>query len=105
MLIQSIAAGVLLFNTTFTCFSLNMEAEDWARGSSESEVSSPESDNEDHCYAYGDLPKLQFRKGGSKARWREELGMAEVVSNKGRMWITTGIVRDGKLYLFLEDTL
>ncbi|KAM0010193.1 hypothetical protein Hdeb2414_s0005g00166001 [Helianthus debilis subsp. tardiflorus] len=38
-----------------------MEIEDWAGGSSDSEASSPESDNKDHCYAYGDLPKLQFR--------------------------------------------
>ncbi|XP_035834284.1 uncharacterized protein LOC118482743 [Helianthus annuus] len=38
-----------------------MEIEDWAGGSSDSEVSSPESDYKDHCYAYGDLPKLQFR--------------------------------------------
>ncbi|KAK9055910.1 hypothetical protein SSX86_026997 [Deinandra increscens subsp. villosa] len=85
-----------------------MEIEDWAAssaGSSDSEVTLPDSDNEDHCYAYGDLPKLQFRKGGSKARWKEELGMAEIISNKGRMWITTGIMRSGKLYSFLEDTL
>ncbi|MFS7944147.1 hypothetical protein Hanom_Chr06g00508651 [Helianthus anomalus] len=41
--------------------SLIMEIEDWAGGSSDSEASSPESDNKDHCYAYGDLPKLQFR--------------------------------------------
>ncbi|KAJ0891287.1 hypothetical protein HanPSC8_Chr09g0351941 [Helianthus annuus] len=41
--------------------SLIMEIEDWAGGSSDSEVSSPESDYKDHCYAYGDLPKLQFR--------------------------------------------
>ncbi|XP_076909422.1 uncharacterized protein LOC143566681 isoform X2 [Bidens hawaiensis] len=82
-----------------------MELEDWAGGSSDSEVSSPDSDNEGHCYAYGDILKLQFRKGDSKARWKEELGMAEIISNKGRMWITTGIMHGGKLFIFLEDTL
>ncbi|KAK9069185.1 hypothetical protein SSX86_013301 [Deinandra increscens subsp. villosa] len=85
-----------------------MEVEDWAAssgGSSDSEATSPDSDNEDHCYAYGDIPKLQFRKDGSKARWNEDLGMAEIVSNKGRMWTTTGIVCGGKIYSFLEDTL
>ncbi|KAL8213813.1 hypothetical protein R6Q57_003262 [Mikania cordata] len=85
-----------------------MEIEEWAApsdGSSDSEVTSPDSDIEDHCYAYDDIPKLQFRKEGSKARWKEELGMAEIVSNKGRMWTTTGIVCGGKIYSFLEDTL
>ncbi|CAH1448150.1 unnamed protein product [Lactuca virosa] len=62
-------------------------------------------DNEDHCYAYTDFPKLQFRKDISKARWKQDVGMAEIVSNKGKLWTTTGIVRGGKLYSFLEDTL
>ncbi|PWA94127.1 FTSH protease 4 [Artemisia annua] len=40
------------------------------------------------------------------ARWKEELGMAEIISKKGRMWTTTGIVRDGgKIFIFLEDVL
>ncbi|KAK1427147.1 hypothetical protein QVD17_15830 [Tagetes erecta] len=63
------------------------------------------SDNEDHCHAYGHIPKLQFRKYTSKARWNEGLGMAEIVSNKGRTWTTTGIVCGGKIYSFLEDIL
>ncbi|KAI3691221.1 hypothetical protein L2E82_49441 [Cichorium intybus] len=46
-----------------------------------------------------------FRKDISKARWKQELGMAEIISNKGRMWTTTGIVVGGKLYSFLEDIL
>ncbi|PWA21283.1 tRNA-splicing endonuclease, subunit Sen54 [Artemisia annua] len=42
-----------------------MKTEDWDvasySGSSDSDVTSPDSDNEDRCYAFGDLPKLQFR--------------------------------------------
>lgn len=85
-----------------------MEVKDWdafSGGSSDSEVTAPDSDNEDHCYGSCDLPKLQFRKDFSKARWNEELGMAEILSNKGRMWTTTGIVRGGRLFTFLEETL
>lgn len=87
---------------------LIMEIEDWAASSgglSDSEATAPDSDNEESCYAYSDLPKLQFRKDTSKACWKEELGMAEIVSNKGRMWTTTGIARGGKIYIFLEDIL
>ncbi|KAI3728804.1 hypothetical protein L6452_17448 [Arctium lappa] len=85
-----------------------MEIEDWAAfsgGSSDSELTAPDSDNEENCYAYSNLPKLQFRKNTSRACWKEELGMAEIVSNKGRMWTTTGITHGGKIYIFLEDML
>eukprot|EP00268_Persea_americana_P031028 TRINITY_DN3010_c0_g1_i5.p1 TRINITY_DN3010_c0_g1~~TRINITY_DN3010_c0_g1_i5.p1 ORF type:complete len:111 (-),score=25.90 TRINITY_DN3010_c0_g1_i5:1670-2002(-) len=50
-------------------------------------------------------PKLQFRKDVSKARWDEDMGMAEVTENKGGMWRTTGIIRGGKLYCLLEEIL
>lgn len=46
-----------------------------------------------------------LRKDASKAQWVEELGMAEVLEQKGRIWITTGIVRDGKIYCTMEETL
>eukprot|EP00268_Persea_americana_P031024 TRINITY_DN3010_c0_g1_i1.p1 TRINITY_DN3010_c0_g1~~TRINITY_DN3010_c0_g1_i1.p1 ORF type:complete len:141 (-),score=38.13 TRINITY_DN3010_c0_g1_i1:172-594(-) len=50
-------------------------------------------------------PKLQFRKDVSKARWDEDMGMAEVTEKKGGMWTTTGIIRGGMLYCLLEETL
>ncbi|KAM7500135.1 hypothetical protein LguiA_024549 [Lonicera macranthoides] len=41
----------------------------------------------------------------SKARWNNEMGMAEIVENTGSMWTTTGIVRGGNDYCLIEDTL
>ncbi|XP_052189273.1 uncharacterized protein LOC127799352 isoform X2 [Diospyros lotus] len=48
---------------------------------------------------------MQFRKNISMARWDKDMGMAEVIENKGGMWITTGVVRQGKIYCSIEETL
>jgi len=45
------------------------------------------------------------RNTKSKGRWNEEMGMAEVYEKNGKMWVTTGIVRNGKIYTSIEETL
>ncbi|XP_057434233.1 uncharacterized protein LOC130726930 [Lotus japonicus] len=51
------------------------------------------------------MPKLQFRNVKSKGKWNEEMGMAELIEKSGKMWVTTGIVRGGKTYFSIEETL
>ncbi|KAH9617547.1 hypothetical protein KSS87_003688 [Heliosperma pusillum] len=53
----------------------------------------------------GSVPKLQFRKTVINARWNDELCMSEVLQHKGGQLISNGIVRNGKVYLSIEETL
>ncbi|CAK7338830.1 unnamed protein product [Dovyalis caffra] len=82
-----------------------MEAEDdWE--SSSGEVTDTDQFNDEDIYSTStSLSKLQFRSDASKAKWNGEMGMAEVIEKKGKMWITTGIVRNGKTFCLIEETL
>uniref|UniRef100_A0A2N9H6E5 tRNA-splicing endonuclease subunit Sen54 N-terminal domain-containing protein n=1 Tax=Fagus sylvatica TaxID=28930 RepID=A0A2N9H6E5_FAGSY len=88
-----------------------MEAVDWessSGGSSDTEAYLQDTKYEDdveHHFTSGSISKLQFRKDKCKAHWIDETGMAEVVENKGKMWRTMGIVRSGKIYYSIEETL
>ncbi|XP_019259271.1 PREDICTED: uncharacterized protein LOC109237421 [Nicotiana attenuata] len=87
-----------------------MGSDKWAsfsEGTSDSEGYGEDLDDDDHCCAYAsaDIPQLQFRKDISTSRWLDQLGMAEVVERKGGLWTTTGIVRNGKIYCFIEEIL
>ncbi|XP_062168170.1 uncharacterized protein LOC133874298 isoform X2 [Alnus glutinosa] len=62
-------------------------------------------DDEEHHSKSWFTSKLQFRKDKSKAHWVDEIKMAEVIENKGKMWRTMGIVRSGKIYYSIEETL
>ncbi|RDY08740.1 tRNA-splicing endonuclease subunit Sen54, partial [Mucuna pruriens] len=86
-----------------------MEGKTW--GCSSSEDSDDEvylqnaSDEEELHFSSGSMPKLQFRNKKSKSCWNEEMRMGEVTEKNGKMWVTTGIVRSGKIYSSTEETL
>ncbi|KAI3991862.1 hypothetical protein MKX01_012807 [Papaver californicum] len=85
-----------------------MEVNDWdisSDGTQDSEVELQDTDEDEHLFMSGCIPKLQQRKAKSKAPWDLETRMAEVIEKKGRCWATTGIVRNGDTYLSIEETL
>lgn len=82
-----------------------MEDHNWACSSDDDVGFFDDPNDDENCYPAGDMPKLQSRFVISKARWRGDLGMAEVVEKKGKLWVTTGITRNGKLFCTMEETL
>ncbi|GAA0169837.1 endoribonuclease [Lithospermum erythrorhizon] len=85
-----------------------MEGDNWVCSSDEengSEGCFDDPNDDEDCFVEGGMPKLQSRYVVSKAQWSDELGMAEVVEKKGKVWMTTGITRNGKLFCTLEETL
>ncbi|CAN8305954.1 unnamed protein product [Cochlearia groenlandica] len=87
-----------------------MEEQDWGKSASSSSPSSENEtcfalDDEEEFHFGGSVPKLQFRVGSSKARWIAELGMAEIDVKRGKLWTTTGIIRGGITYCFIEEAL
>ncbi|KAK7336527.1 hypothetical protein VNO77_17070 [Canavalia gladiata] len=104
LILVSVSIGYIL-NYSFC----SMEAKTF--GCSSSEDSDGEvylqnaSDEEEFQLSSGSMPKLQFRSVKSKCSWNEEMGMAEVTEKNGKLWVTTGIVRSGKIYSSIEETL
>ncbi|KAK4580682.1 hypothetical protein RGQ29_024362 [Quercus rubra] len=88
-----------------------MEAVDWENssgGSSDTEAYLQDKkyeDDEELHFTSGFISKFQFRKDKSRAHWINEIGMAEVFENKGKLWRTMGVVRSGKIYYSIEETL
>lgn len=82
-----------------------MEGEDWVISSEEASDVDVDDDDDEQYYTSKNMPKLQFRKHISKSRWNDEMKMAEVFENKGGMWRTMGIVREGKIFCSIEETL
>lgn len=73
---------------------------------SDSDYDADDFDEELQSLYFSDrVPKLQFRKDVSVARWDGKKGMAEVIVRKGRMWSTTGIVRKEKLFCHIEEVM
>ncbi|CAL8169557.1 unnamed protein product [Prunus armeniaca] len=86
-----------------------MEVVDWGNSLgesvSEAHAQHANSTDEENHYASGSASKFQPRKITSKAHWNDQMGMAEVVVEKGRYRISTGIVRHSKLYYSIEEVL
>ncbi|KAL8162324.1 hypothetical protein V2J09_013813 [Rumex salicifolius] len=85
-----------------------MENDDWSSsgdGLSDSELCFDDTIDEDLFCLTDSTRKLQIRKDASKARWEGTMEMAEVVERKGKMLISTGIVRNGKTYCLIEEAL
>ncbi|XP_011015342.1 PREDICTED: tRNA-splicing endonuclease subunit Sen54-like isoform X1 [Populus euphratica] len=82
-----------------------MDAEDDWKSSSGEVTDTDQINDEDFYSTSACLSKLQFRSDVSKAKWNVEMGMAEVIEKKGKMWIATGIVRNGKTFCLIEETL
>ncbi|KAH7545133.1 hypothetical protein FEM48_Zijuj01G0060800 [Ziziphus jujuba var. spinosa] len=60
-------------------------------------------DDKEHSFASGLGSKLQTRSIVSKACWNPLMEMAEVIIQKGSLWKTSGIVRSGMTYCFIEE--
>ncbi|KAM0893069.1 hypothetical protein ACQ4PT_025332 [Festuca glaucescens] len=79
------------------------------RAPGDASASAAEDDGEEHHlnpFLSDEAPsssRIQFRNVASRARWAEEAGEAEVLDSKGKLWLTTGVTRAGKLYYNVEE--